>query len=264
MLKYRIVLLCLLGFSLMFSGIPVSAAETTSDSVTSPGVLRVLIFSGKNNHNWKKTTPALKKIYEDSGRFVADVTNDPSGCTAETFAKYDAIVSNWTNFPSQKREWGESTEKAFLNFIRNGKGFVLFHAASACYNKWPEYQQLIGSTWGPKTGHGPYHKFNVTITDKDNPITKGLKDFSITDELWHRIATQPKIHVLCKAFSAKDKGGTGNLEPAAHCSAYGKGRSFNLVLGHDTRTMQNKNWKLLMLRGTEWAATNKVTIKNSR
>jgi type 1 glutamine amidotransferase len=46
----------------------------------------------------------------------------------------------------------------------------------------------------------------------------------------------------------------------AHWREFGKGRCFHLILGHDARTIQNAGWQALMLRGTEWAATGKVTI----
>jgi len=229
-----------------------------ADEIKKP--LKILIFSGANNHDWKSTTPALKKIYEQSGHFIVDVTNDPGSYTADKLAPYDAIVSNWTNYPGKERVWGKDTEEAFLDFIENGKGFVLFHAASACFYDWPDYQRLIGATWGKGTGHGSYHKFDVTITDKKHPITEGMKDFVITDELWHRMKIQPVINVLCTAFSAKDKGGTGKQEPVALWTQFGRGRCFYNVLGHDARSMQNENWKLLMLRGTQWAATGKATI----
>ncbi len=223
--------------------------------------LRVLIFSGRNNHNWKATTPALKKILEDSGRFAVDVTNDPSKCDAATFAKYDVIVSNWGGYPQMnERQWGPKTEKAFLDFVRSGKGFALFHAASASFHTWPEFQQISGATWGKGTGHGAYHAFKVTIADKNHPVTRGMQDFLTTDELWHRMPRHPKAHAICTAFSAKDKGGSGDLEPVVICTQLGKGRGFNLVLGHDVKAMQNVGWKTLMLRGTEWAATGKVTV----
>jgi hypothetical protein len=35
-----------------------------------PAKLRLLIFSGANNHDWKSTTPALREMYEKSGRFT--------------------------------------------------------------------------------------------------------------------------------------------------------------------------------------------------
>ena len=35
--------------------------------------LRVLIIDGQNNHAWQQTTPVLKKIFEGTGTFTADV-----------------------------------------------------------------------------------------------------------------------------------------------------------------------------------------------
>jgi uncharacterized protein len=220
--------------------------------------IRVLLLTGRNNHDWQQTTPALKSIYNDSGRFTVDVITDASTWTPKSLARYDVIVSNWTNFPSKERAWGTEAEATFMNFVRQGKGFVVFHAASACFETWPEFHTLIDATWGKNTGHGIPHSFEVAITDTNHPITSGLRPFSITDELWHRMSIQPSAHVLCKAYSSHEHGGTGQMEPVAFCTEFGKGRCFNLVLGHDVNAMNNLGWTTLMLRGTEWAATGKV------
>ena len=122
---------------------------------------------------------------------------------------------------------------------------------------------MVGATWGKNTGHGSIHQFEVTVTDKEHPVTKGMKDFQITDELWHRMETlQPTASqkILCKAYSDKDKGGSGQMEKVAMCSKFGRGRCFYNILGHDVRAMKSAGWKQLMLRGTEWAATGKVAV----
>ena len=226
------------------------------------GKLRVLLLSGANNHKWKETTPALKEIYAKSGRFVVTVTDDPASLKADDFAKYDVIVSNWTPWPKVTlRIWDEATEKAFLDFIRGGGGLVVFHASSTALQTWPEFQQLACGTWGKgTTGHGPRHDFEVKIADKDHPITKGVPAFKTFDELWHRMTVQPNRTVLATAFSSSDKKGTGQDEPVAFVTTMGKGRGYNLVLGHDVKAMSFPGWRALMLRGTEWAATGKVTI----
>jgi len=241
----------------------ISVVATAAAANAAPSEpLRLLILSGKNNHNWKATTPALKEIYEDSGRFVVDVTNDPSSCDAGTFARYEVIVSNWSAWPDPDRQWGEETERAFLEFVRNGGGFALFHAASATFDDWSEFQQLIGASYTKgTTGHGRIHAFKVTIVDRDHPVTRGINDFWITDELWHRMGMRPTAHVLATAYSAEHTGGTGNDELAAVCTTFGDGRCFNFVLGHDVAAMRSLGWKMLMLRGTEWAGTGKVTIE---
>jgi len=224
--------------------------------------LRVLILSGSNNHDWKQTTPALQRMLAESGRFSADVAEDPASLDAATLAKYDLILSNWTNWPSEDRVWDEKAEQAVLDLVRGGKGFALVHAASACFGGWPEYQQLVGATWDKgATAHSAIHEFPVKIVDRGHPVTRGLSDFTIRDELWHKMAVQPSAHVLCTAFSAPETGGTGNDEPVVLTTSLGKGRGFYSILGHDATSMEDMEWRLVMLRGCEWAATGRATIR---
>ncbi len=222
--------------------------------------LRVLLLTGKNNHDWQQTTPVLTRVLEESGRFQVRVLNDPSLCDERLLEECDVVVSNWTNFPSREREWGRAAESAIMEFVRSGKGFVVVHAASATFPAWPEYQQLVGATWGDSTGHGAYHAFNVSVADTGHPVTRVVGDFTAEDELWHRMTRQPEAHILCAAYSDTAKGGSGRREPVAYGTAFGSGRSFNLVLGHDVLAMLNPNWRMLLLRGTEWAATAEASI----
>ncbi|NQT89323.1 ThuA domain-containing protein [bacterium] len=224
--------------------------------------LRVLLLTGRNNHNWKATTPVVQQMYEKSGHFTVTVCAKPETLTAEEFGKCDVVVSNWSNWPkTDHRDWGEDTEKAFLDFVRGGGGFVVFHAAAATFTAWPEFQQLIGTTWAKgKTGHGPIHEFEVKIADAEHPVTKGVKNFTMRDELWHRAGRTGELKILCTAMSEKKKGGSGQEEPVAHWREFGKGRCFHMILGHDAKTIENAGWQALMLRGAEWAATGKVTI----
>jgi HEAT repeat protein len=128
---------------------------------------------------------------------------------------------------------------------------------------WAEFQKLIGATWGKGTGHGARHFFEVKITDPNHPITQGMTSFTTLDELWHRMVAQPEKKVLATAFSDKEKGGSGSDEPMVIVTEFGKGRCFNLVLGHDVTAMDIPGFQMLLARGTEWAATGKVTIPAS-
>jgi type 1 glutamine amidotransferase len=227
------------------------------------GKIRLLLLSGANNHNWKATTPVLKKMYEESGRFTVDVTDDVPNLKPADFAKYDAIVSNYTTYPViDGKRWPAETEKAFLDYISAGHGFVLFHAASTAWNDWPEFTDLIGLSWVKgKSGHGQQHAFTVSIVEADHPITKGMKDFQhVKDELYHRQLLHKTGKVLASAFSDKAMGGTGEKEPMIVVTELGKGRVFHNAMGHDPNPMACIGFQTLMLRGTEWAATGKVTI----
>ena len=193
-----------------------------------PAGIRVLILSGLNNHDWQSTTPVLLKMFKGNDRFsVVDVTEQPGKLTARDFAKYDVIVSNWTPYPKTAREWPPETEKAFLDYMHNGGGFVVFHASSCSFQVWPEFQQIVAMTWkGDYTARGTYHTFKVEIEDKDHPITGGMPDFYTTDELYHNMVQMVggKLNVAAKAFSAKEERGTGKYEPVLVWTQGGKGR----------------------------------------
>ncbi|MEI6278021.1 MAG: ThuA domain-containing protein [Verrucomicrobiae bacterium] len=231
--------------------------------------LRILIFSGQNNHNWKLTTPELQKILTQNSRFTVDVTEHPETCTAESLAHYDVLLSNWNTFGNKAavKEWPPKMREAFLNFVRDGGGFVVVHAGGASFADWADYQKIIGGTWGKNTGHGPAHTFRVIAREPAHPIVRGVAPFETTDELWHRMVVQPDMTVIATAFSALDKRGTGKDEPVAMVTDYGKGHGFNLVLGHNPEAMRSVGFQQMLLRGVEWAGTgtvadgiNKITL----
>jgi type 1 glutamine amidotransferase len=221
------------------------------------GKLRVLILTGKNNHDWRATTPVLRKMLEDTGRFIVHVTYRPERCTAEKLAHYDVLLSNY----NRKERWGEPAESALLDYVRSGGGLVIIHAANNAFPDWPEYDRLIGGAWRKGSGHGNRWSFPVELADRKHPVTKGMPDFqNEVDELYHRLRMQPDIRLLAHAFSDKEQRGTGNYEPQVWIVRYGKGRVFHNSLGHDVKTMSGVGFIAITQRGTEWAATGRVTI----
>jgi HEAT repeat protein len=213
--------------------------------------LRVLILSGENNHDWRQTTPKLKSILTASGRFAVDVTEHPEQCDAQTFSRYDALLSNWNAFGNPgATNWPDATRAALLDFVRNGKGFVVVHAGGSSFYDWPEYQQLAGAWWKMgQTSHGSPHEFTVKPLG-DHPITRGMKPFRTTDELW----VQPGVGSLARALAI------GDDQPLAFTLEFGSGRGFALLLGHSAAFMATPGFQSLLLRGAEWAATGNVTL----
>jgi len=70
----------------------------------------------------------------------------------------------------------------------------------------------------------------------------------------------PGARVLATTFSSPTMHGSGTNEPMVVVTELGKGRAFNCAMGHDPKPMAGDGFQALMLRGTEWAATGKVTI----
>lgn len=237
----------------------------TADPDAAVDKLRVLLLSGQNNHNWRETTPRIRQILQDSGRFIVDVTEPPEGLTAESLQAYDVIVSDWNTFTARyqaPREdgWSDEAKKAYLDFVRNGKGHVAIHAGSSSFYDWPEYRQLVITAFKVgQTDHGTRHTFPVRIDEPDHPITRGLKSFNTFDELWHNAPIVEGGQVLASAFSSTESGGSGKYEPVAMVRQFGEGRSFTTLLGHDAKAMASEGFQALLVRGTEWAATGAVS-----
>src|SRR5262249_41455438 len=67
-------------------------------------------------------------------------------------------------------------------------------------------------------------------------------------------------HTSPPAFADKSKSGTGEHEPMIWTVAYGKGRVFHTPMGHDAEAIRCVGFVATVQRGTEWAATGKVTL----
>src|SRR4026207_2288075 len=120
--------------------------------------IKALILDGQNNHDWKRTTPELKKILEDSELFTVEVATSPAQggdmrLFQPDFAAFRVIVSNYNGEP-----WSKETQAAFEKYVREGGGFVSVHAADNACPEWREYNEMIGvGGWGDRNEkHGPY------------------------------------------------------------------------------------------------------------
>ena len=223
--------------------------------------IRVLILSGQNNHDWKSTTPALKSILENAGRFRVDVLEDPDRMTGPLLTPYDVILSNWNAFGLEPAAaaWPAEARKAYLDFVRGGKGHVVVHAGGSSFAEWKDYGRLVLAAWKDgQTSHGPRHEFPVRIDEPDHPITAGLEPFRTTDELWVKPGLDGSLSILASSYAASGQAGAGSWEPAVLAGRFGEGRSAALLLGHDAEAMANPGFRTLLRRSVEWAATGRV------
>ena len=223
--------------------------------------IRVLIYSGANNHNWKQTTAAIKKILGDA-KISAKITEKPARLTSKQLSKYDVIVSNWNNWNNKSLDWSGESKQAFLDFIRNGGGHVSVHAGGSSFYEWPEYHKIVAS-WGKETGHGPYHAFVMNAVDTDHPICSDLNLISsawTVDELWYRTEFPANSKILVTAYSSSKSGGDDGFEPILSVCDFGEGRCVNFMLGHDTAAMQRIAFKLLLTRSVQWSAKQKELV----
>lgn len=238
-----------------------------------PPKIQTLIITGQNGHDWKGTTPLLRKLLEDTGRFEVRITEEFRGAGPETLAPYDLVVLNYYERRQPALWWGERAQEALVNFVRGGKGLVVYHFSIAAFDGWTEFEQLSGGNWRPGNGHhSPPHDFTVVIRDRNHPITRGMKaSFPVAnDELYANLKWQPgeSYHVLATAWDdhflyknpKQPTPGKGLDQPILWTLEPGKGRVFVTVLGHVPANLGNIGFQATYTRGAEWAATGAVTI----
>jgi uncharacterized protein len=229
----------------------------------------------------EKYTPA------DLPKTKSNKKPEPDPNFAPDFSKYNVVI---TNFGWNAAPWPKTTQEAFETYMKKGGGLVVFHAADNSYPEWPAYNEMIGlggwgnrneksgpyvyyskdeekltvdNSKGPGGNHGPQHEYTVKIRDKKHPITKGMPAewLHTKDELYEKLrGPGQNMKILATSFASATQKGTDRHEPNLMVLKYGKGRIFHNIMGHMDYSVNCVGFITTMLRGTEWAATGKVTI----
>lgn len=270
----------------------VAGLITFFTSCKNDSTYKALIITGQNNHNWQVSSPILKQILDETGLFSSEIITTPAqGGDMSTFnpdfSKYKLVVLDYNG-----DSWSEKTNTEFVQFVNNGGGVVIYHAADNSFPGWKEYNEMTGlGGWGDRSQkdgpyvyykndtlridtaagiggtHGKRREYIVKTRITDHPIMKGLPKRWLhgTDELYSLLRGPAKnMQVLATAFADSSKGGgTMRDEPMLMAITYGNGRIFHTAMGHADEgggpAMQCSGFIVTLQRGAEWAATGNVT-----
>jgi len=270
----------------------ISGLLTFLSACKNESAYKTLIITGQNNHDWKTSSPILKQILDETGLFSSEIMITPETAGDMNkfnpdFSKYKLVVLDYNG-----DSWSEKTNSAFLDFVKNGGGVIIYHAADNSFPGWKEYNEMTGlGGWGdrnekdgpfvyykdnelvvdtaagPGGTHGKLREFIVTTRVADHPVMKGLpaRWFHGTDELFsHLRGPGTNMQILATAFAdSAAGGGTMRDEPMLMAITFKKGRIFHTAMGHADEgggpAMQCAGFIVTLQRGAEWAVTGTVT-----
>lgn len=217
---------------------------------------RILILSGGVAHDYATTTPMLSQLLTQEG-FVAETTDRLADLARPDLDDFDALILNcvrwsteWEPGPDGPYRLGQRESDAVLAFLARGNGLMALHAACICFDDWPAYREIIGGFWAWKvSGHGPYQAgWEMTVVDGAHPITQGVTDFAIHDELYHSLTLTRPVHVLMTSCRE------GRPQPMAWATDYHGARVHFNALGHGPESFQCESFRRMLCQGARWVA----------
>jgi uncharacterized protein len=153
--------------------------------------------------------------------------------------KYDGLLifANHTKIEADQ-------EKALLDYVASGKGFIPLHCASYCFLNSPAYIDLVGAQFKSHTTG----TFRTRIVQPRHPLMQGFDGFQSWDETYVHAKHNEKDRTVLEV-----RADNSGFEPWTWVRTHGKGRVFYTAWGHDARTWAEPGFQNLVARGIFWA-----------
>ena len=92
------------------------------------------------------------------------------------------FLGSRVNKKAAAQKFDEAVKQSILDYVRSGKGVVGIHAATAAFQTWPEYGDMMGGYYG---GH-IHQEVVIRLDDPQHPVNAcfGAKPFMIRDEIY--------------------------------------------------------------------------------
>lgn len=226
--RYQMPLLSLFAVVLSTTGMQLSAQE-----------LNVLFLGDRGHHEPRARFILLEPAMAAAG-IKLNYTENVRDLNAQNLSSYDALLL-YANIDSID----PPQEKALLNYVASGGGFVPVHCATYCFRNSEKVVALMGAQF-QRHGTGV---FRTEIAETDHPLMKGFGGFESWDETYvHHLHNEENRTVLSYRVDRDRR------EPWTWIRTHEKGRVFYTAWGHDYRTWRNPGFHNLIERGIRWAA----------
>lgn len=215
--------------------------------------LNVLVITGGHGFD----TNEFFRVFSDNSEIT--FTNAIQSRTSSTaydrsdLLNYDCIV-----LYDMVQNITDAQKAKFLSIFDKGIGLVVMHHALVSYQAWPEFERIIGGTYPepqdkkgkvtPELGYEHDVDMAVVIVAKDHPVTAGLSNFPLNDEIYWGFRTGSDSKPLITTTHPKSG------KPLAWYRTEKKSRVIYLQLGHGPSSFNDANYRKLVAQSIRWTA----------
>jgi type 1 glutamine amidotransferase len=149
-------------------------------------------------------------------------------------------------------------QQAYSNLLKKGTSMIFLHHALVSYQNWPEFIKIVGGQYhthpvmvnGDSLKASYEHDVNipVKVESKKHPVTRGIADFEILDEVYGGVEILPQVKSLLSTTHPK------SMRYLAWINHYGNSDVIYIQLGHGPSGYSNPNFRKLVQQAIEWSA----------
>ena len=228
-------------------------------------------------HVWTHTPnpyaeAAIAALGRKTGAFSAVISDDPRLLLGDRIVQFDAVVMNNIHEPepflpedfksldaqqqTAARQFDTAVKQSIMEYVRSGRGIVGIHAATAAFQNWAEYGEMMGGFYG---GH-IFQDVAIKLDEPEHPINAcfGGKPLNINDEIYifRGPHSRKTLRVLLSLDPARmpDPGKRPDRDYAVSwVRMWDRGRVFYTTLGHAESTYWNPAFLRHVLAGIQFA-----------
>jgi type 1 glutamine amidotransferase len=249
MKKWALVLMGLLAVTIPAL---LLAQTVATQPATQPAPIKLLVVTGGHGYQHDPFFQMFKNNHEvvyteaSQGKFTGTAT----AYDRDDLLSYDVVL-----LYDFQLNITDAAKKKFLSLFDKGTGLIVLHHALLSYQSWPEYERIAGGSylldykkypdkvWPASTYQGGV-EMKVSVVDKDHPVTAGIQDFELKDELYRGVPTGADIQVLL----------TTEGKPLAWARTEKNSRVVTIMLGHGPGSYDNPNFLKLLGNAIRWTA----------
>lgn len=245
------------GAATVISSNMVIAQDSENDIEPSLKGKKVLyVWGGWKGHEPQQSVDIFVPWMKSEGAEVIVSDTLDSYLDESLMGSLDLVVQMWTMGKITKEQ-----EAGLLKAIKGGAGLAGWHGGLGdSFRDNVEYQFMVGGQW---VAHpGGVIDYKVKITNHEDPITKGLKNFAMHSEQYY-MHVDPNVKVLVTTTFTGEHAPwiDGCVMPVTWKKYYGDGRVFYSSLGHVMADFDVPEALEIQKRGIRWASESKYHPK---